>query len=145
MYIKHVFIGFLLLSLSLSTYSQPNSTNKLDITLADKLDNQLKINSERYGIAGQSVRILKNNKVIYSGTHGFANIELSMPISNVHRFPSYSVTKLFTSVLMMQLIERADVDLTQSITHYLPNLPKHWQKITVEHALNHTSGIPRCF
>jgi len=142
MYIKPFFIAFLLLFLSLSTYSRPNSTNVLDIALAKQLDMQLKKNAQRYGIAGQSVRILKNNKVIYSGKHGFANVEFSMPINKNHRFPSYSVTKLFTSVLMMQLVERGDVDVAQSIRNYLPYLPKHWQKVTVEHALNHTSGIP---
>ncbi len=115
-----------------------------DLTKA-QLDQQLTLNTQRYGVVGQSVQILKNNKLIYQGKQGFANKELSVSISDKHLFPSYSVTKLFTSVLVMYFVENAKIDIKKSIRFYLPYLPKHWQEITVEHALNHTSGLPRYF
>ena len=130
---------------SLLANSLPITTYSINPETVKQLNLQLKINSERYGIVGQAVRILKNNEVIYDGRDGFANVELSVPVNNKHRFPSYSVTKLFTSVLLMQLVERGDVDIHQSIRHYLPYLPEHWQNITIEHSLSHTSGIPRYF
>ena len=37
------------------------------------------------------------------------------------------------------------IDLNSSIIKYLPELPKHWQSVKVEHLLNHTSGIPHYF
>ena len=107
------------------------------------LDQQLAKNSDRYGIVGQSVIILKNHKVIYRGHHGYANVELDVAVTGKHLFPSYSVTKLLTSVLMMQLVERGSVELHSSIRNYLPYLGKRWQEVTVEHLLSHTSGIPR--
>ncbi|KGJ90939.1 serine hydrolase [Colwellia psychrerythraea] len=126
-----------------------SSSSKADEQISDlistQLDQQLKLNSERYGIAGQSVRILKNNKLIYQGKHGFANVELAVPIADKHIYPGYSVTKLFTSVLVMYFVENGILDVKKSIRYYLPYLPKHWQKITLEHTLNHTSGIPRYF
>ncbi|WDE00927.1 serine hydrolase [Thalassomonas actiniarum] len=114
-------------------------------SIHDQLDQQLIKNSQRYGIAGQSVLLLKNNQVIYQGQQGFANLELAVPVAEHHIFSAYSVTKLFTSVLMMQLVEEGSVDVKKSIRYYLPFLPVHWQQVTVEHALNHTSGIPRYF
>jgi CubicO group peptidase (beta-lactamase class C family) len=57
------------------------------------------------------VLILKNHKPIYSGQQGYANFELGVAITDKHLFPSDSVTKLFTSVLMMQLIENGTVEL----------------------------------
>lgn len=134
-----VFLFIALISLKLiAQESLSEATN-------GKLNQQLKINSERYGIAGQAVLILKNNQVIYKGFQGFANVELNVPLTNEHIFPSYSVTKLFTSVLVMQLVERGEIKLDESIRTYLPYLPKRWQNVTVEHTLNHTSGIPRYF
>ncbi len=109
------------------------------------LDQQLAKNSDRYGVVGQSVLILKNHKPIYRGQHGFANFELGVAMTDKHLFPGYSVTKLFTSVLMMQLVESGTVELKSSIRTYLPGLPKRWQVVTVEHLLSHTSGIPRYF
>ncbi len=143
MYIKRLILVVLLSSHSLSADSSPAASHKINDVTTRQLDLQLSKNAERYGIVGQAVRILKNNQVIYDGTNGFSNIELSVLVSSVHRFPSYSVTKLFTSVLLMQLVEGGDVELHQSIRKYLPTLPEHWQGITVEHALSHTSGVPR--
>ncbi|MCW8997972.1 MAG: serine hydrolase, partial [Kangiellaceae bacterium] len=125
--------------------SSLNASGQIDASIKAQLDKQLKLNSERYGVVGQSVRILKNNQPIYDGYYGLANIELQVPITDKHIYPSYSVTKLFTSVLMMQLVERGVVDLKVSIRTYLPYLPERWQNVTVEHTLNHTSGIPRYF
>jgi len=122
-----------------------NAGGKISSIKTAQLIQQLKLNTERYGVVGQSVQILKNNKLIYQGKYGFANKELSVPISDKHLFPSYSVTKLFTSVLVMKFVENGTIDVKKSIHFYLPYLPKHWHKITVEHTLNHTSGIPRYF
>ena len=122
-----------------------NAAEQISASTRAKLDQQLEKNSHRYGVVGQSVGILKNDKLIYEGHNGFANVELNVSINKNHIFASYSVTKLFTSVLMMQLVEKGDVELKKSIRAYLPYLPDRWQNITVEHALSHTSGIPRYF
>ncbi len=114
-------------------------------TLKTRLDDQLELNSKRYGVVGQSVVILKNHQPVYNGRHGLANVELGVQIDENHIFPSYSVTKLFTSVLMMQLVEKGQVELSQSVNTYLTELPKTWASVTVEHLLSHTSGIPRYF
>lgn len=125
--------------------SSSKADEQISALTAAKLDQQLILNTERYGVVGQSVQILKNNKLIYNGKYGFANIELSVPIADKHIYPGYSVTKLFTSVLVMHFAEKGILDVKKTIRFYLPYLPKHWQQVTVEHALNHTSGIPRYF
>jgi D-alanyl-D-alanine carboxypeptidase len=125
--------------------SSSKAAEKISPAVQAQLDQQLVKNSKRYGIAGQSVLLLKNNKPFYKGRYGCANVELKVPIYDTHLYPGYSVTKLFTSVMMMQLVENGRVDVKQSIRQYLPYLPEHWHNITVEHALNHTSGIPRYF
>ncbi len=125
--------------------SSSKANEKISTFTRTQLDQQLKLNTDRYGVVGQSVRILKNSKLIYQGKHGFANVELAVPIADKHIYPGYSVTKLFTSVLVMHFVESDLLDVKKSIRYYLPYLPKHWQKITLEHTLSHTSGIPRYF
>lgn len=109
------------------------------------VDKQLGVNAARYGVVGQSVLILKNHQIIYRGVQGYANLELGVKVKKQHIFPAYSVTKLFTSVLVMQLVERGQVALTDSIVDHLKYLPDAWKQVTVEHLLSHTSGIPRYF
>ncbi|MBL4942224.1 MAG: beta-lactamase family protein [Colwellia sp.] len=131
---------FILTSLKL-TYAVEEISPSMRISL----DQQLAKNAARYGVVGQAVLILKNHQQIYRGQHGFANIELGVAITDQHLFPSYSITKLLTSVLIMQQVDNGNINLTRSIRTYLPYLPKRWQAVTVEHLLSHTSGIPRYF
>ncbi|MDP5148954.1 serine hydrolase domain-containing protein [Rheinheimera baltica] len=114
-------------------------------SLSLSVDKQLVKNANRFGVVGQSVLILKNHHPIYRGVQGYANKELSVKVTPEHIFPSYSVAKLFTSVLVMQLVQSGEVDLQHSIRDYLAYLPQSWQNVTVAHLLNHTSGVPRYF
>ena len=54
-------------------------------------------------------------------------------------FDMASVTKLFTSIAVMQLVERAEVDLDAPVAGYLPGFGK--PRVTVRHLLTHTSGL----
>lgn len=54
-----------------------------------------------------------------------------------------SVTKLFTSIAVMQEVERGRVDLSAPVTRYIPEFAAEGKgSITVRHLLTHTSGLP---
>lgn len=54
-----------------------------------------------------------------------------------------SITKNFTAVAIMQLVEKELISLDTPIEAYLKNLPEDKKQITVRHLLAHTSGIPQ--
>jgi D-alanyl-D-alanine carboxypeptidase len=65
------------------------------------------------------------------------------------RFIAGSITKMFTAVLVLQLVEEGQVRLDGSLLEYLPpdwsamlGQIEHVDEITVEHALAHRSGLP---
>ena len=118
-----------------------NAPSSLDTAL----QTQLEKNAQRFGVVGQSILILKDHQPIFRGVQGYANLELGVAVDYEHVFPSYSVTKLLTSVLIMQLVEDEKINKNESIRSYLEHLPIAWQNVTIEHLLNHTSGIPRYF
>jgi CubicO group peptidase (beta-lactamase class C family) len=55
-------------------------------------------------------------------------------------FDLASVTKLFTAVTLMQLVEKGLVDLDAPVASYVPEFGK--PTVTVRHLLTHTSGLP---
>ena len=96
--------------------------------------------------AGQfngSVLVAENGQVIYENGVGWANVEwevLNTPDTK-HRIGS--VTKHFTSAIILQLVEEGEIELDAPIATYLPGYPaEQGSKVTVHHLLNHTSGIP---
>jgi len=87
--------------------------------------------------------VAENGKVVYKGAFGMANIEWNIPNAPDTKFRLGSITKQFTAMLTLQLIEQGKIKLDGKITDYLPDYRKDvGEKVTVHHLLTHTSGIP---
>ena len=87
--------------------------------------------------------VAENGKVVYKGAFGMANMEWNIPNAPDTRFRLGSITKQFTAMLTLQLIEQGKIKLDGKITDYLPDYRKDTgEKVTVHHLLTHTSGIP---
>jgi CubicO group peptidase (beta-lactamase class C family) len=100
----------------------------------------------RYVDNGQfngTVLVAENGKVIFKKGYGLANMEWDTPNKPDTKFRLGSLTKQFTSMLIMQLVEQGKLRLEGKITDYLTDYPKAaGDKITIHHLLTHTSGIP---
>jgi CubicO group peptidase (beta-lactamase class C family) len=90
-----------------------------------------------------SVLVQQGGKVIYTHSFGLANIAFDQPNDRRTRYKIASITKLFTSTLILQLRDEGKIDLDQTITRYLPDYAGDaGDKVTVRQLLNHTSGLP---
>ncbi|MGS0603413.1 serine hydrolase domain-containing protein [Xanthomonas oryzae pv. oryzicola] len=114
-------------------------------SLEDALTQQLQVNRQRYGIVGQAVSVVHNGKPLFGGVDGLAGMDTKQPVTPEQIFPAFSLSKLFVSTLIMQLIEAGQIDPGQPARHYLPGLPQRWEHISVAQLLNHTSGLPEYF
>ena len=63
------------------------------------------------------------------------------PVTIESRFLVMSVTKSFTAVVILRLVEAGTLELDGHLSRWLPDLP-HASRITVRHLLQHTSGLP---
>ena len=132
--IQHIFLGVLILA---GTFKVSQAQTK-----ADQLDKLIGTYAE-YGKFNGSVLVAEKGKVIYKKGFGLADMEwniLNQPDTK-HRLGS--ITKQFTAVLIMQLVEQGKLNLVAPISTYLPDYPKkNADVITIHHLLTHTSGIP---
>ena len=143
---KYSLCFFLILSFSnlLSAQEKKNnlqisSSNEIKIEKIDKLLNAC----AEYRQFNGSVLIAQNGKVIYKNGLGMANMEWNIPneVDTKHRLAS--ISKQFTSMLILQLAAENKLQLNIPITSYLGDYPKSsGDKITIHHLLSHTSGIP---
>ena len=90
---------------------------------------------------GASILVAKKGKIVYQGGVGKANLELDIPIEAKHVHRLGSITKQFTAVAILMLLEEGKLDLQDSITQHIPDYPMQGHTITIEHLLTHTSGI----
>lgn len=89
-----------------------------------------------------SLAIYQNNKQIFTGTLGFSSISENQktPTALNTRYRIGSVSKVFTAVMIFQLIEKNKLSLNQFLSDFYPDLPNAG-KITLAHLLNHQSGL----
>lgn len=109
--------------------------------LSKKIDDYL-LAHQAADLAGVSVLVEKNGQVVYSGGRGMADIESGVSITSTTGFRLASVSKPFTAIAVMQLVERGDLKVSDSLLDYIPELPSSWRKITIQQLLSHRSGIP---
>jgi CubicO group peptidase (beta-lactamase class C family) len=111
-------------------------------TKTEKLDELLNLYTE-YGLFNGSVLIAEKGEVFYKKGFGLANMEWGIPNQSDTKHRLGSITKQFTSMLIMQLVEQDILKLDVPISTYLPDYPKpNGDIITIHHLLTHTSGTP---
>lgn len=96
-----------------------------------------------FGQFSGSVLVSDNGRVIYEKAFGMADEEWDIPNTIDTKFRLGSITKQFTAMLALMLVEQGKLKLDEPIVTYLPDYPaEQGRKITMHHLLSHTSGIP---
>ena len=75
------------------------------------------------------------------GASGFIDRQRTQAMTPDTRVRIASISKIFTAVVVLQLVEEGRVDLDAPINTWLPDLTPHGDRITVRHLLQHTSGL----
>jgi CubicO group peptidase (beta-lactamase class C family)/D-alanyl-D-alanine dipeptidase len=98
------------------------------------------------GIPAISIALVDDQRVVWARGFGLERIADSVPATaeTVHRVGS--VSKLFTDLAVMQLVERGALDLDAPVTRYLPDFtPRNpsGTAITLRHLMSHRAGLVR--
>lgn len=129
-----ILIALFLTSILIDTaYAQAPGRKQLSSRLTQLVGNQYA------SIApGCVVLVAEKENVIYRKAFGTADLELGVKMRPDMVFRVGSITKQFTAVAILRLIEEGKVALKDPISKFIPHFP---YDITIEHLLSHTSGI----
>ncbi|MGI8599748.1 MAG: serine hydrolase domain-containing protein [Chitinophagaceae bacterium] len=90
---------------------------------------------------GAALLVAKDGKILYKKAFGKADLELDVPMKSEMIFEIGSITKQFTAIAILKLLEQGKLTLEDDIRKYIPEYPSHEHNITIHHLLNQTSGI----
>lgn len=124
-----------LLFLSALVCAYPQSLDKAKL---DQLLNQLSEKNKAMG----TLLIKKEGQVLYNRSIGYGYIDGAemKPLSLSTKYRIGSITKMFTAVMVYQLIEKGKLKLADHLAQFYPQLPNA-SSITIEHLLAHRSGL----
>ncbi len=107
-------------------------------------DGLVPLQIESNDIAGVTIAIVKDGKLLFAKGYGFADLEARTPVSPEKTlFRTGSVTKLFTWTAVMQLVEQGKLDLDADVSTYLDFKiePAFGKVVTLRNLMTHRAGF----
>ncbi|MFT7900340.1 serine hydrolase [Tenacibaculum ascidiaceicola] len=120
---------FILILITTISFAQQKST------LESYMDAQASIND----FSG-TVLVTKHDSILLKKAYGFADYEWKTPNTIDTKFSLASVSKQFTAIAIMQLVEKRKMSLNDKLSKYYPNFPKG-NLVTVKMMLTHNAGF----
>jgi len=109
---------------------------------ADDLDRLVVAAMLKQHMPGVSVVVRQHGKIRKLRSYGYADLETCAPANDATLFGIGSISKHFTAVGALVLVNNGNLSLDDPIVKYLPEGKGVWDGILVRHLLTHTSGIP---
>jgi CubicO group peptidase (beta-lactamase class C family) len=89
-----------------------------------------------------AVLVSQDGETLFARGYGFANAEHRVPNTTRTKFRLGSITKQFTAMGILILVERGKLKLEDPVGKSIEDAPKAWEGVTIHHLLTHTGGVP---
>jgi len=147
---KTAFITYLIFLIIFQSCTTTSFQQNLEVKKSlngfnEKVDSIVISKMNEYNIPGLSIGLVKNDTIMYATGYGVRNIEKQNPVSERTIFHTASISKLFTSSAIIQLVNDGLISLDDKLYTIVPELKfkdERIKKISIKNLLNHTSGLP---
>ena len=116
-------------------------------TLLHELDGILEELLKQWNVAGMSVALVKDGRLLDARGCGKRDLEKDLPMTGSTMMPIGSITKSFTALALGMLADEGKLDWDKPVRTYIPWLklmdPVTAERVTVRDLLCHRTGIPR--
>ena len=137
-------VALTLLPLRAAAGQLPAGTTPLAAdALAARVDSVVRADILPRGFPSVSIAVTRGGQTLLERAWGVADVATGRKADPGTTYRIGSVSKQFTAALVLRLVDRGVLSLTDSIGRHLKGLRPEWNAITVEQLLNHTSGLAR--
>ncbi len=137
-----LFLCLAVVAVAFTAQAKPKRANSPRRTA---FNTELRQMMDSLNVVGLSIAVVKNNQIVFNNSYGVQDLESKVPVTNSTYFRIASISKSFSAVSIMQLVEQGKVMLDTDVNDVLnfkvrnpkfPDVP-----ITVEMLLDHTSSL----
>lgn len=91
---------------------------------------------------GAVVTVIKKGDILFTKAYGYKNLESKQLMGGDELFHLGELSKSFTALAVLKLIEKNKLELNTTIKDIFPDFPDYAKNITVQNILDHKSGLP---
>lgn len=134
---KKLVIGVFLF-ISISVFGQNKSVEKIN-----KVFEENGYNEEN--LIGSSFIAFKNDTLVFEKSFGYSDIENKIPFTGNTLIGIGSLSKMYTSIAIMQLIDKKKLNYETTLGDLFKDIPAYCKTISIRNLLEHSSGLPVLF
>ena len=137
------FFGVVLAGLMLGTLAAQAKTP----ASLDELDQLLAASFKEGNVPGATVAVIENGQVVMTKNYGVSDLTSRAPVTDETVFRAGSISKSFTSIAVMTLVEQGKLELNGKLADLAPEVKfvNAWEQsdpVRLAHLLEHTTGWP---
>lgn len=129
---KRLFLSLFVLAITIPALAQSQAKYQK----IDSLMNHFSRNDKFMGI----LSIREKGKPVFEQAYGYADVETKLKATPDTKYKIGSVTKMFTSAMIFQLVDEKKLKLDMKLSDFFPKI-KNAEKIKISDLLGHTSGV----
>ena len=127
---------------SVAAAQNANGTIRPDAgTLAAKIDSVVQVDVLAQGMPSVSIVVTRGNETLVERAWGLAEVASGRKAEPTTTYQVGSLSKQFTAALLLKLVDRGRLSLSDTLGRFFKDLKPELNAITVEQILNHTSGL----
>ncbi len=134
---RHCYFVVLFIFLFGSLYSSKPDSSSLDVRIMQKMRD--------YHVPAALVSVVDRGEIEWAKAYGYENTDQQIPLdASRSLFRVASITKSFTAMAIMEMVDQGHLDLQEDIQAYLDPMDiqlESFETITLHHILSHSSGI----
>jgi CubicO group peptidase (beta-lactamase class C family) len=127
--------------LGIAAAEQNRPSGNFDDTI-ERVDALVATEMKAQRLPGYALTVIKNGNVIIKKGYGLADLEKGRPVTAKTVFGLASLTKAFTAICLLSLVDQGRIKLDDTLDRYIPKLPKTYQKLTLRQLATMTAGVP---
>lgn len=130
---------------SAEAFAPPPSASVIDPDMQARLkriDAMVVERMQALNLPGYCLVVIKNGKVVFQKPYGFADIEAKQPTTNDTVFGLGSITKTFTALCLLILVDKGLAGLDDPLSKYIDGLTPEYKPLTLRQLASMTAGVP---
>lgn len=108
-----------------------------------RIDQMVMARMAEQNIPGYCLTVIKDGQVVLHKPYGFADLANHVPTTNATVFGLASLTKTFTAMTLLSLVDRGLVNLDDPLAKYIEGLTPPYQSLTIRQLASMTAGVPK--
>jgi len=112
---------------------------------SEKIDSLVNYAMSKFNVAGVSVGVVKDGKIIHAKGYGVKSVDTNEPVNKHTNFAIASNSKAFTAAALAILVEQDKLKWTDKVKHHIPEFKMYNAYVTenfnIQDLLTHRSGL----